>query len=49
MFNLGACYLEGTGVKKDVAEAAKWFKRAVSLGHERAAKVLEDLQKDAVR
>ena len=23
MFNLGACYLEGTGVKRDIAEATK--------------------------
>ena len=45
MFNLGACYMEGAGVKKDIAEAAKWFKRAVSLGHERAAEMLEKVQK----
>ena len=49
MFNLGACCLKGTGVKKDVAEATKWFKRAASLGHERAAKMLESLQKDSAR
>ena len=48
MFNLGTCYLEGTGVKKDIAEAAKWFKRAASLGHERSAKILEKLQKEAM-
>ena len=46
MFNLGACYMEGTGVKKDVQEAKNWFKRAASLGHERSAKLLEKLQKD---
>ena len=48
MFNLGTCYLEGTGVEKDIAEAAKWFKRAASLGHERSAKILEKLQKEAM-
>ena len=48
MFNLGTCYLEGTGVKKDIAEAAKWFKRAASLGHERSAKILEKLPKEAM-
>ena len=49
MFNLGACYMAGTGVKEDIAEATKWFKRAASLGHERSAKLLEDLQKDSAR
>ena len=49
MFNLGACYMDGTGVKKDIAEATKWFKRAASRGHERSAKLLEDLQKDSAR
>ena len=49
MFNLGACYMDGTGVKKDIAEATKWFRRAASLGHERSAKLLEDLQKNSAR
>ena len=46
-FNLGACYLEGTGVRKDVDEAMKWFMKAALLGHERSAKILESLQRDS--
>ena len=32
MFCLGACYLEGTGVKMDKGEALKWFEKAAALG-----------------
>ena len=31
-YNLGASYAEGTGVKKDLPTAAKWFRRAADQG-----------------
>ena len=49
MFCLGACYLEGTGVKMDKGEALKWFEKAAALGHERSAKMLKKLQKESAR
>jgi len=30
---LGFCYANGKGCKKDLKEAAKWYRAAVSLGH----------------
>ena len=32
-FNLGAMYLDGKGVPRDTAEAAKWTRRAAEQGH----------------
>ncbi len=32
MHNLAVAYAEGVGTKKDVAEAARWFSKAASLG-----------------
>jgi TPR repeat protein len=32
-YNLGLCYLKGTGVPKDEAEAARWFRKAAEQGH----------------
>ena len=34
--NLGVCYQAGEGVKKDLAEAAKWFRRAAEQGDAKA-------------
>ena len=31
-YNLGASYAEGAGVRKDMAAAAKWFRRAADQG-----------------
>jgi TPR repeat protein len=33
---LGNCYANGQGVKKNFVEAAKWYRRAADLGHARA-------------
>ena len=40
-YNLGVAYLEGSGVGKDRAEAAKWFRRAADQGMEDAAKMMK--------
>ena len=32
-YNLGLCFFEGEGVKKDMVEAAKWFRKAAEQGH----------------
>ncbi len=34
--NLGVCYQAGEGVQKDLAEAAKWFRRAAEQGDAKA-------------
>jgi len=34
--NLGVCYLSGTGVRADPAEAAKWFRKAAAQGDAKA-------------
>ncbi|MBF0460152.1 MAG: caspase family protein [Magnetococcales bacterium] len=35
-FNLGVLYENGTGVRKDVAEAVNWYRKAAEQGHEAA-------------
>lgn len=39
-FGLGAMYASGEGVKRDLAEARKWFTRAAEKGHSQAVNVL---------
>jgi len=34
--NLGVCYLAGTGVRQDLAEAIKWFRKAAEQGDAKA-------------
>ena len=36
-YNLGICYENGNGVKRNVPEAVKWFTKAAEKGHPRAA------------
>jgi TPR repeat protein len=38
--NLGNKYREGLGVKRDYAEAVKWFRKAAEQGHDNARKKL---------
>ena len=33
LYALGLCYREGLGVTPDLTEAARWYRRAASLGH----------------
>lgn len=42
--NLGAMYEYGEGVKKDLGEAAKWYRKAADQGNENAKKALANLQ-----
>lgn len=35
-YNLGCCYNDGNGVKKDMEEAAKWYTKAAEQGHPEA-------------
>ncbi|MDD9903249.1 MAG: tetratricopeptide repeat protein [Rhodospirillaceae bacterium] len=39
-FELGLMYEQGDGVKRDFAEAAKWYRKALANGHELAARAL---------
>jgi TPR repeat protein len=36
MYNYGDCLAEGVGVKQDIVEAAKWYRRAADDGHAKA-------------
>jgi TPR repeat protein len=36
LFNIGALYADGLGVKKDGAQAREWFEKAAALGNEPA-------------
>lgn len=40
-YRLGAMYSRGVGVRKDTAEAMKWYRRAASRGHAKARESLE--------
>lgn len=40
-YRLGTFYSRGVGVKKDTAEAMKWYRRAASRGHAKARENLE--------
>ncbi|MDH5478723.1 MAG: sel1 repeat family protein, partial [Nitrospinota bacterium] len=42
--SLGLLYAEGSGVKKDLAEAEKWLRKAADLGNENARANLEILR-----
>ena len=41
-FNLGLCYLNGAGVRKNLRLAKLWLGRAASGGHKGAAKTIRD-------
>ena len=40
-FNLGECYVHGTGVARNEVEAVKWYRKAAAQGHDRAIKLIE--------
>jgi hypothetical protein len=40
-YRLGTMYSKGVGVRKDTAEAMKWYRRAASRGHAKARENLE--------
>jgi TPR repeat protein len=42
-FQLGYCYQEGQGVKRNLVEAAKWYKLGAERGHIHAALMLADM------
>jgi TPR repeat protein len=45
MLTLGSLYEEGHGAPRDVAEARRWYEKALAAGNQDAAKRLERLQK----
>jgi TPR repeat protein len=45
MLPLGALYEDGDGVPRDLAEARRWYEKALAAGNEKAAKRLERLQR----
>lgn len=45
-YELGQCYLTGTGVEKNVGEAERWLRRAAEQGHEEAAALLLAAEQD---
>ena len=47
MLQLGVCYEDGKGVRRDVSRAAGLYARAADLGSSRAESFLERLQKNA--
>ena len=46
IYMIGWCYLHGTGVALDRAEAKRWYQRAAAKGDQMAVKVLEVLARD---
>ena len=48
-FAIGLMYASGQLVRRSEARAAAWFKRAASLGHKEAAKLLRDLRVRRIR
>ena len=44
MYNIGAFLASGTGIRKDVAEAAMWLRKAAEQGHPWAEDVLKQLE-----
>jgi uncharacterized protein len=42
-FGLGLSYASGSGIQKDVSEAARWYRKAAEQGHNRAAFALGNL------
>ena len=42
-YNLGLCYLDGDGVKRNERIAIKWFKKAATQGYDKASDRLLDL------
>ena len=40
-YRLGSMYARGTGVKKDMGEAYKWYRRAAGQGHEKARDAMD--------
>jgi TPR repeat protein len=45
MLTLGSLYEEGHGVARDLAEARRWYEKALAAGSEEAAKQLARVQK----
>ena len=44
--NPGVCYQAGTGVKKDEAEAVKWYRKAAEQGYDEALVILAEMCED---
>ena len=44
IYNLCACYYNGTGVKKDIKKAIELLKKAADKGHEMAKKQISELR-----
>jgi TPR repeat protein len=44
--NLGDMYARGLGVRQDLEEAKRWYRKAAEQGHERACTALEELNHD---
>ena len=44
-FVLGTCYLYGVGITQDKTEAVKWLQKAAKQGHEKAKKVITEINK----
>lgn len=42
-YDLGVCFINGMGVKKDMAEAVKWWTKAAQQGHPAAVKALKEV------
>ena len=47
-FNLGICYCDGKGVKKDYNEAEYWLTKAAKQGHESAKNALNELRRKSL-
>ena len=46
--NLGACYMDGDGVSKDIKKAVYWFTKAIEQGNEEARVNLENLRRQGI-
>ena len=44
MYNIGVCYYNGFGVKKDIKKSTEWIKKAADKGHEIAKDVINDIK-----
>jgi hypothetical protein len=45
MCSLGSLYAEGRGVARDLAEAARWYRKAADAGNAEAERALKRLGK----
>ncbi|MEY2852095.1 MAG: Sel1 repeat, partial [Verrucomicrobiota bacterium] len=44
LYRMGNCYLQGTGVDRDIVQAMRYYRRAADLKYDPAVQVLHKLE-----